>query len=436
MEIFILVAIASGSFIAFFILFHRLRMQSLRRRLENEHRQENIEVKSLISELQTAVKELSDENRELSNLLTFLPSYIKQLGLNPYGREISQILCKIIEHIFNPKQILIFFSSRDRQILTLVAAKGLIKEVNLGHKVAVGEGRIGLVAQKRMTMSNSDFHTETRSVKELLQKTTPFFFISELCAPMTHGDETLGVISIGGLPKHFKKEKMILKMIADLGSVAITHTRYSRQKEYLANIDGLTKLFNRRYAVFLMGDELLRAEKGGAPLSVCIFDIDNFKHYNDSHGHLAGDKVLATIGQIIRETISDDDIAVRYGGEEFLFVLPHTPEKGAYIMAERIRKNIEKFAFSHEESQPLGKITISGGIATFPADGSDSHRLIQEADKRMYQAKQAGRNRVVSGSLLKEKPEKRVAPSTDEKGTTQKVPPIKKEDSSPPLAKS
>ena len=256
-------------------------------------------------------------------------------------------------------------------------------------------------------------------VKEMLQKTTLPFFTSELCSPMISRDEILGVISIGGLTKHFKNEKMILKMIADLGSVAITNTRIFRQREYLANFDGLTRLFNRRYAMFLMGDEIIRAEKRGSPISMCIFDIDDFKHYNDSHGHLAGDEVLSTIGQIIRETIREDDIAVRYGGEEFLFILPNTPEKGAYILAERVRENIEKFQFAKEESQPLGKITVSGGIATYPMDGRDSYRLIQEADKRMYQAKQAGRNRIVSGSMIKEKLEESFTPSSDEKDESQ-----------------
>jgi len=420
MDIFVLIAIAVGGLIVFFALFHQHRMQSLRRRLEAERRWENSGVKSQISKLQNTVKELSEENRELSNFLIFLPSFIKQLNLDLYGRKISQILSKIIEHIFNPKQILIFFSSKDRQSLILAAEKGLIEEVKLGYEVAVGEGRIGLVAQKRMTMSESDFQTETKLVRELLHKTTPPFFISELCAPMIYGDEILGVISIGRPPIHLKNEKIILKMIADLGSVAFTNTRVFRQREYLANFDGLTKLFNRRYAMFLMGDELLRAEKRGSPLSICIFDIDNFKHYNDSHGHLAGDEVLATIGQIIRETVREDDIAVRYGGEEFLFILPNTPEKGAFILAERIRKNIEKFHFPHEASQTLAKITVSGGIATFPADGSDSHRLIREADRMMYQAKQAGRNRVVSGSLLKEELEKSMAPPPDEKDEPKK----------------
>ena len=411
MEIFMLIIIACGILVVFFIFFHRHRMLTLKSKLESDHWQESVEDQSQIGQLQNTVRELSEENRELSNLLIFLPSFVKQLNLDLYGRKISEILCKIIEHIFAPKQILIFFSSKDRQTLILTAAKGLIKEVNLGYKIAVGEGRIGLVAQKKMTMSNDDFQTETRLVKEMLQKTTLPFFTSELCSPIISRDEILGVISIGGPTKHFKNEKMILKMIADLGSVAITNTRIFRQREYLANFDGLTRLFNRRYAMFLMGDEIIRAEKRGSPISVCIFDIDSFKHYNDSHGHLAGDEVLSTVGQIIRETIREDDIAVRYGGEEFLFILPNTPEKGAYILAERVRENIEKFRFAKEESQLLGKITVSGGIATYPMDGRDSYRLIQEADKRMYQAKQAGRNHIVSGSMIKEKLEESFAPS-------------------------
>ncbi|MFQ5637118.1 MAG: diguanylate cyclase [bacterium] len=162
----------------------------------------------------------------------------------------------------------------------------------------------------------------------------------------------------------------------------------------LAITDGLTGLFNYRYFKEQLRQELNRARRHKLNVSVFMMDIDHFKQYNDNHGHPAGDTVLQTIGALLKENVRKIDVAARYGGEEFSLVLIETNKDAANIVAEKIRKLIESHAFAFEDSQPNGKITISTGVSTFPTDGDDFEQLVDVADRRLYKAKQAGRNTI------------------------------------------
>jgi len=163
----------------------------------------------------------------------------------------------------------------------------------------------------------------------------------------------------------------------------------------LAITDGLTGAYNYRFFKEQLEKELIRARRHKNHVSIVMMDIDFFKQYNDTHGHPAGDYVLRTIAQILRNNIRNIDIAARYGGEEFTLILIETDHGAAAIVAEKIRGLIEKHNFKFENSQPSGKITVSMGVSTFPEDGKTFEELIDAADKRLYQAKELGRNRVV-----------------------------------------
>lgn len=162
----------------------------------------------------------------------------------------------------------------------------------------------------------------------------------------------------------------------------------------LAITDGLTGLYNYRYFKEQLQQELNRARRHELHVSVIMIDIDHFKHYNDTNGHPAGDTVLKAIGMLLKDNIRKIDVAVRYGGEEFALVLIETNKKAAEIVAEKIRKLVEEHSFEFEANQPLRKITISSGVATFPDDDADFDGLVSTADKRLYLAKQAGRNTI------------------------------------------
>ncbi|MCG8608096.1 diguanylate cyclase [bacterium] len=177
-----------------------------------------------------------------------------------------------------------------------------------------------------------------------------------------------------------------------LSEKVIELQRAKEELRQLAITDGLTSLYNYRYFQEQLLQELNRARRHNLQVSLVMIDIDHFKHYNDTHGHPAGDLILKQIASLLKSNIRNIDLASRYGGEEFALVLIETNKSSAGIVAEKIRKLVEDQSFEQEESQPNGTLTISTGVATFPEDGDDFDQLVSNADQRLYRAKQAGRN--------------------------------------------
>lgn len=349
-------------------------------------------------ELRRTIQELEGEVASLRSFFVLLPDLTKEINSIQEKRKVAPLMIKMLEQIFDPRKILIFYAGERQMMLHLVAQKGFTarSEVAAGLQVAYGEGRVGWVAQHRVTMDSNDFANESR-MNAVAGSEPPKHrqFGTELCAPMLHNDELFGVISIGGLAKHPKLEKRMLEMAADLGSVALNNILQFNQIQAAANSDGLTRLYNKRYFLSRFGEEIIKAEKARHPVSLFIFDIDHFKKYNDTHGHMAGDECLKLTAQLLRDSVRDDDIAARYGGEEFVVVLPNTDRGGALQAAEKIRETIEAQQYSPPHPvNPNGRVTISGGVATFPDDGTGSSDLIRRADAGLYEAKRQGRNRI------------------------------------------
>jgi diguanylate cyclase (GGDEF)-like protein len=178
--------------------------------------------------------------------------------------------------------------------------------------------------------------------------------------------------------------------------LAIHNARQYATIKQMAITDKLTGLYNRRYFIELLKNEIERSKRSKNPLSIAVLDIDNFRDYNNNHGHLVGDKLLSEFAMIMKKSIRTIDTAGRYGGEEFIVLLPETGPSDASIAGERIRKAIAETYFEGEEDQPLGRVTVSIGIATCLNGSLTEEELIKEADKALYKAKNAGKNRVVS----------------------------------------
>ena len=159
--------------------------------------------------------------------------------------------------------------------------------------------------------------------------------------------------------------------------------------------DPLTSLYNYGFFRERLALELERAHLTGDPVALAMFDIDHFKHYNDSHGHQEGNRVLQKVAELLRQTGRRGDVLARYGGEEFVALLYGATNADAWRFAETFRQAVEKQDFPGESSQPLGHITVSSGVASFPLDAQDDIGLVKVADSRLYQAKEQGRNRTL-----------------------------------------
>jgi diguanylate cyclase (GGDEF)-like protein/PAS domain S-box-containing protein len=166
------------------------------------------------------------------------------------------------------------------------------------------------------------------------------------------------------------------------------------EKETLSYTDDLTGISNHRYFIHQLTVEVKKQKRYPTALSLLMIDIDYFKHYNDTNGHLAGDQVLRAVAMLIGHGVRDSDIVARYGGEEFSAILINTGKKEAMEIAERVRKLVAENGFPNESAQPNGKLTVSIGAATFSPSIGTLTDLIREADNALYRAKRTGRNRV------------------------------------------
>jgi diguanylate cyclase (GGDEF)-like protein len=168
---------------------------------------------------------------------------------------------------------------------------------------------------------------------------------------------------------------------------------YHEEIYRLAIIDGLTEVPNKRYLLEFLGRELARSARHHRPLALLLFDIDCFKKINDDFGHLCGDHVLRDLAGVLRGVIRAEELLARYGGEEFVVVLPECSHEHAMSVAERIRVLVEQHPFRFDEEK-VG-VTISVGVASISGEAVTASDLLTRADIRMYEAKNAGRNRVM-----------------------------------------
>ncbi len=184
-------------------------------------------------------------------------------------------------------------------------------------------------------------------------------------------------------------ELMLLRTVADQLTVAVNQARLFAEMEQLALTDGLTGCFNRRWFEMQFERDLQMANRVRQPLSLVILDLDNFKEINDTAGHETGDLALRLLADSVRANLREVDTAVRYGGDEFVVILPQANIQGALIVAERLRSRVEQI-----EVPGFGRLSASLGIATFPVHGSSRDTLIQAADRALYISKELGRNRI------------------------------------------
>ncbi|TLM79455.1 MAG: GGDEF domain-containing protein [Actinobacteria bacterium] len=192
------------------------------------------------------------------------------------------------------------------------------------------------------------------------------------------------------------EDKLVLQAVASELVVAVENSQLYKLTRTLAITDELTGLTNYRYLQQRLDEEVGRARRYHKHVSLVMLDVDDFKQFNDTHGHIAGDEALAELARVLRSCVREVDVVCRYGGEEFSVVLPETDATGAYVVAEKIREGIESFEFADAAGERGVSLTASVGVASYPAHAYDKETLLKQADDALYRAKGSGKNRVRS----------------------------------------
>ena len=383
------------------------RAQRAIEQAQGQAERERLEVDRVIARLKRQLDEAEGRSKDQSEVFQVLPELVRQMFAAHQKRGIADLALKLVDKLLEPEQSAVFMARRSRDALldrdfttggprlVPVAAYGLKQPLPEACEIEFGQGHVGYAAKHRAAMDAADFARLGGHVARSLQDDPPGLRVDAV-APIEDEGSLIGVVSVAGARRRQGQEKRLLRMVADLCAVATTHILHLRATREAADRDGLTGVFNKRYLKQWLGDEVVRAGRENLSLSLLILDIDHFKHYNDTNGHLEGDEVLKKVGELLRKSIREDDVAARYGGEEFIVVYPGAAKPVAMRLAESLRSAVEGHPFPHAASQPLGKVTISGGVATFPEDSRDSIDLIRCADQALYEAKASGRNKILA----------------------------------------
>ncbi|RMF14142.1 MAG: GGDEF domain-containing protein [Candidatus Dadabacteria bacterium] len=220
--------------------------------------------------------------------------------------------------------------------------------------------------------------------------------------PLWHGDEPVGVLVVADAGRESDDEALAeLTALADYTAIAVDNARRVQRIRELSVTDDVTSLYNARYLQQALEQEFSRSRRTRTPLSVIFLDLDYFKHVNDTHGHLVGSEVLRETANILRQSLRVTDIATRYGGDEFVLILPETSQQDAVRVAERCRQAIKAHSFGLRHGLEC-KVTASFGIATMPDDTSERDDIIRLADQAMYWVKEHNRDNIATVSRMRE----------------------------------
>lgn len=305
-------------------------------------------------------------------------------------RELVEKMLKIVLDVTDSQMGILYLSEEGEEEM-------LVPHVHYGTKsglstLKVGEGHPGRAALDKKTIIMNSPQKLSDEVMELgFAQVVP----NEVAyIPLVYQERVLGVLVLGTVKEYTDEDKQIFEYLSSQISIALDNAIMHQKIQELSITDPLTRLYNRRYLNARAAEEWARVIRHNQPLTIILSDADNFKKINDTYGHDKGDEVLKGIAEVVRKNIRKEDIGARFGGEEFVIVLPDTDGREALILAERIRSISENKVYEW-----MGRsVTLSVGVATFP----DMHvksfeELIQAADHAMYKAKVAGKNRVVVG---------------------------------------
>jgi diguanylate cyclase (GGDEF)-like protein len=347
-------------------------------------------------------KTITDENNRLRHEiglmkqeLNFFDEINRALTSSLELNDVLVIIMKRVQEMTDAEAWSILLVDEETGDLVFERVEGNAKKKMRELRLKQGEGIAGWVAKEGIPVVVSDVRKDKRFARTIDTK-TQFKTKSIMCVPIKSKGRVLGVLEVINKKsnKPFTEEDMkVLMKLVDQAALAVERAMLYQKMEELAITDDLTKLFNTRYLNRTIETEVLRSKRYNASVSLIFMDIDYFKHINDNYGHLVGSKVLVEMGQLLIKCLRNVDIVARYGGDEFVIVLPQTTPQDAVMTAERIRKTIAQHTFLKREGYGL-KITASFGVCSYPEAAKTKEELLRLADEAMYRVKHDTRNGV------------------------------------------
>ncbi len=306
---------------------------------------------------------------------------------------LQTILEKMAEY-FRPDTWSLLMVDEPKNELYFAIAVGTASEALKNVRLKVGEGIAGHVAKYGEKLIVPDVAADPRFAKRIDQ-TTQWETQSIICVPLKSKLRVQGVIQLVNVDMaHFgADETFFLQALCDYAAIAIENARSVEKIQELTITDDCTGLYNARHLYKTLETEVYRSSRFGYEFSVLFIDLDHFKQVNDTHGHLIGSKLLAEIGYLIKAQLRLIDFAFRYGGDEFVVLLPQTGKDQAAVVARRLRDSLRASAFCKEEGLNLN-VRASMGLATYPHDAKTPHDIIRQADQMMYQVKNTTRDNI------------------------------------------
>jgi diguanylate cyclase (GGDEF)-like protein len=360
--------------------------------------------RSRVSELEETNQRLRQDNDKRAELeqgrrlvrvfLREFPLFMRDLHGKKLVREIPDSIIGFVERIFEPRGAVVLMRRKSARSdpnkkHQLIAAASTGAGLRPGAVLRPGAGILERAFRAGVTLESREL-----AAIELSQDARDDFR-ADLATPMWIDGEMLGVVALAQPTRNVQDAKYLLELIAQTGAMALNNTRALNQIRSAADVDALTGILNKGAMTYHLERAVENAIEEESTLSIFLFDIDNFKNYNDVNGHVAGDELLRLLPALVAENLREDDSFGRYGGEEFLLIMRQRAPQEALHVAEKTRMLIEAQDFPFGDRQPLGRITVSGGVAAVPDHARSAVDLLRAADAALYEAKQSGRNKVL-----------------------------------------
>ena len=355
----------------------------------------NIRIKEAIDLLESFAQtaSLAIENTKLFNKMNGLISDLEKINnissnLTSY-LDINSMLNFLVKEMranFNYINVTIWLFSQNGELEIRASAgygEDYLEECRVS--VSAGEGITGWVAENNVPVLVQDTSADPRYIGR------SDLILSEIAVPLKISNHVIGVLNVEkeGLNSLDKNDLRIISIMCSHLSTAIDNTFKYEETEKLAVTDGMTGMYNYRYFINRLKEELARAKKLNIPLSIIMIDIDFFKDINDTYGHIIGDKIIKELAELLRSIVRKGDIVTRYGGDEFFVILPGSSKNFTIKLAKRIMKSVNTFKFTKDIA-----LTLSLGTVSYPSDASTMDSLLRWVDDALYAAKKKGRNRV------------------------------------------